>query len=132
MNKTVTFETPALFADHHVLEVRRILLGVNGVQDVYASSAFRLVDVTFDDAVVSEAQLSRILEDAGYLGQWALPEEQGVAAHLQSDKALSYFRHTEIFDTSRQVVSFAQKVAYTGRPLWNCPGFGVIKNTMED
>jgi copper chaperone CopZ len=132
MNKTVTFETPALFADHHVLEVRRVLLATAGVVDVYASSAFRLVDVTFDDAQLSEPQISRILEDTGYLGQWTPPSEMGVAAHLQSDKALSYFRHTEIQDTSRQVLSFAQKVAYTGRPLWNCPGFGVIKNTMED
>ncbi len=132
MNKTVTFETPALYADHHVLEVRRVLLAVPGVQDVYASSAFRLVDVTFDEDVVTEAQLAGVLEQSGYLGQWLLPHEMGIAAHLQTDKALTYFRHTEIFDTSRQVVSFAQKVNYTGRPLWNCPGFGVIKNTMED
>jgi hypothetical protein len=45
---------------------------------------------------------------------------------------LSYFRHTEVFETSRQVVSFAQKVSYSGKPLWNCPGFGVIKSNMEE
>lgn len=132
MNKTVTFNTPALYGDHHVLEVRSVLLAIPGVQDVYASSAFRVVDVTYDDGKVSEAQIAQRLTEAGYLGDWLLPEEQGIAAHLQSDKALSYFRHTEVYETSRQVVSFAQKVAYSGRPLWNCPGFGVIKSKMED
>ncbi|MFM8319869.1 MAG: heavy-metal-associated domain-containing protein [Chloroflexota bacterium] len=132
MNKTVTFNTPALYGDHHVLEVRSILLTVPGVQDVYASSAFRVVDVTYDDAVVAEADIARRLEQSGYLGEWLLPEEQGIAAHLQTDKALSFFRHTEVFETSRQVVSFAQNVNTSGRPLWNCPGFGVIKNKMED
>jgi copper chaperone CopZ len=132
MNKTVTFNTPALYADHHVLEVRRLLLEIPGVEDVYASSAFRVVDVTYDNAKVSEAVIAGKLDESGYLGEWLLPEEQGIAAHLQSDKALTYFRHTEVFETSRQVVSFAQKVNYSGRPLWNCPGFGVIKHKMED
>jgi copper chaperone CopZ len=132
MNKTVTFDTPALYADHHVLEARKVLQGVAGVQDVYASSAFRIVEVTYDDTQVSEAVIAQALDEAGYLGAWLLPEEQGLAAHLQTDKALSYFRHTEVFETSRQVVSFAQKVNYEGRPLWNCPGFGVIKGKMED
>jgi copper chaperone CopZ len=132
MKKTVTFDTPALYADHHVLEVRRILLAIPGVEDVYASSAFRVVDVTYDDTKVSEAQVAGQLDEAGYLGGWLLPEEQGVAADVQTDKALNFFRHTEVFETSRQVVSFAQKVNYTGKPLWNCPGFGVIKSKMED
>lgn len=132
MKKTVTFDTPALYGDHHVLEVRRILQALPGVEEVYASSAFHVVDVTYDDARQSEAEIARQLDEAGYLGEWLLPSEQGIAAHLQTDKALSYFRHTEVFETSRQVVSFAQKVNYSGRPLWNCPGFGVIKGHMEE
>lgn len=132
MKKTVTFDTPALYGDHHVLEVRRILQTIPGVEDVYASSAFRVIEVTYDDARLSEAEIARPLDEAGYLGEWLLPAEQGIAAHLQTDKALTYFRHTEVFETSRQVVSFAQKVNYSGRPLWNCPGFGVIKGQMEE
>lgn len=132
MNKTVTFETPALFGDHHVLEVRKLLLDLPGVQDVYASSAFRLVDVTYDDAKITEAQIGKVLEERGYLWDFQMPQEQGLAAHLQTDRALTYFRHTEVFETSHAVVSFAQKVTDSGRPLWNCPGFGVIKNRMED
>jgi copper chaperone CopZ len=132
MKKTVTFDTPALYGDHHVLEVRRILLEIPGVEDVYASSAFRIVEVTYDDEKISEAAISQLLGDAGYLGEWLLPQEQSLPSYLQDDKALSFFRHTQVFETSRQVVSFAQKVSYSGKPLWNCPGFGVIKNKMEE
>ena len=133
MKKTVTFDTPALYGDHHVLEVRRILLGLPGVEDVYASSAFRIVDVTYDTDKVQEAEIGKKLDEAGYLGEWLLPSETGAAAYLQEgDRSLVYFRHTEVFETSRQVVSFAQNVGYSGRPLWNCPGFGVIKSKMEE
>ncbi len=133
MNKTVTFDTPALYGDHHVQEVRQLLLSLPGVEDIYASSAFRVVDVTFDDEKVSEAEISAKLGEAGYLDDWLLPQETGMATYAQADRPLTYFRHTEIFETSRQVVSFAQKVPYSGRPLWTCPGFGVINsNKMED
>lgn len=130
--KTVTFDTPALYGDHHVKEVRRILLEIPGVTDVYASSAFRIVEVTFDEEKVGEAELARKLGELGYLEDLALPEERGMASSLTSDRSMAYFRHTEVYETSRQVVSFAQRVNYSGRPLWNCPGFGVIKNKMED
>jgi copper chaperone CopZ len=46
--ETKTFDAPALYADHHVTEVRRILLELEGVTDVYASSAFQTVEVTYD------------------------------------------------------------------------------------
>jgi copper chaperone CopZ len=68
MKKNVTFDTPALYGDHHVMEVRRILLEVPGVEDVYASSGFRIVEVTFDDEKISEAEISQKLGEAGYLG----------------------------------------------------------------
>jgi copper chaperone CopZ len=132
MKINVTFDTPALYGDHHVQEVRRILLETPGVEDVYASSAFRIVEVTFDDEKISEAEISQKLGEAGYLEDWLLPQEQPTPTYLQSDKAMTYFRHTEVFETSRQVVSFAQKVSYSGKPLWNCPGFGVVKGKMEE
>ena len=132
MKKNITYNTPILFGDHHVLEVRRILLELPGVKDVYASSAFRIVEVDFDDEETTEAQITTALDAAGYLADWTAPTESGMAAVLETDRALTYYRHTEVYETTRQVVSFAQRVNYSGRPLWNCPGFGVIKNTMED
>lgn len=132
MNKTVTYPTPVLYGDHHVQEVRSLLQKIPGVKDVYASSAFQIVEVTYDTDKTSEEQISKALDESGYLGIWLAPAETGFAATEESDRALTYFRHTEVYETSRQVVSFAQRVNYSGRPLWNCPGFGVIKNKMEE
>jgi copper chaperone CopZ len=132
MKKTVTFDTPALYGDHHVIEVRRILDQVPGVEDVYASSAFHIVEVTYDDDKVKEAELGQTLSDAGYLGEMFMPQESSFATYGEKDQSQTFFRHTDVFETSRRVVNFAQTVSYSGRPLWNCPGFGVIKANMED
>jgi len=129
--KTVTYDLPNLYGDHHVLEVRRILLGIPGVVDVYASSAFRMVEVTYDPAITNDLDIAVKLDRSGYLGEWSMPVEAGASTYL-GDRSRSFFRHTAIYETTRQVVSFSQNVNYTGRPLWTCPGMGVIKNKMED
>ncbi len=64
-----TFNTPALFGDHHVTEVRRMLFALPGVKDVYASSAFQIVQVEFEENLVTHETILRMLEEAGYLGQ---------------------------------------------------------------
>ncbi|MBN1146851.1 MAG: heavy-metal-associated domain-containing protein [Anaerolineales bacterium] len=132
MKKKITFETPALYGDHHVQEARRLLLELPGVEDVYASSAFRAVEVTYDPDKVEEKEITKKLDEAGYLGEWELPVEADAATYLERDRSRSYFRHTEVYEASRQVVSFSQTVNYSGRPLWHCPGFGVIKSKMEE
>jgi copper chaperone CopZ len=128
--KTTQIEVPAMYADHHVLEVRRILLELPGVTAVLASSGFQLVEVTYDPAEIEETVIHETLAAHGYLGGMLTPAEPGKAAY--KNEANSFFRHTEAMESTRNMVSFAQKVAVTGRPLWNCPGFGVIKTTMED
>lgn len=130
--KKVTFETPALYGDHHVVDVRRLLLEVTGVEDVYASSAFHTVEVQYDPAKVSEQVIHQKLAEAGYLNELPLPAEASQATYLLADRSQVFFRHTDVFETTRQVVGFTQNVSYTGRPLWNCPGMGVIKSKMED
>ena len=140
MNKlsTCTFETPALYGDHHVLEVRRLLLELPGVQNVYASSAFQAVEVTYDPEAVSQQIIEGKLNEAGYLGEWVFPVEVGASTHLTPDAQQAFFRHSEVFEAAnaahskQEVVSFSQNTGYSGRPLWNCPGFGVIKSKMED
>lgn len=129
--KTITYELPNLYADHHVQEVRRILFEIPGVLDVYASSAFRMVEVSYDPAKTNDLEIAVKLDTAGYLGEWSVPMEAGASTYLE-DRSRSFFRHTATYETTRQVVSFAQRVNYSGRPLWNCPGMGVIKNKMED
>ncbi len=129
--KQVTFDMPMLYSDHHVVEVRRILFEIPGVLDVYASSAFRMVEVSYDPSQTNDLVISMKLDDHGYLGEWSIPMESSASAYLE-DRSHSYFRHTAVYETTRQVVSFSQNVNYSGRPLWNCPGMGVIKNKMED
>ncbi len=87
--QTSTFDAPALYGDHHVTEVRRLLFQAEGVLDVYASSAFRVIQVQFDEAKTSHQALTRLLEDAGYLGDLPLPTEINTAAETNS-----HFRHT--------------------------------------
>jgi copper chaperone CopZ len=132
MKKTATYDAPALYGDHHVIEIRRLLFEMPGVEDVYASSAFHSVDVTYDSEKVQEEAIEHVLEQAGYLGALVLPQEGGIPTYLCTDKSESFFRHTDVYETSRKVVGFSQNVHYSGRPLWNCPGFGVIKGKMEE
>ena len=120
------FDTPALYGDHHVTEVRRMLLELPGVKDVYASSGFRVVQIEFDEKQITNDELRRKLDEAGYLGEIPMMTESSVAVEGES-----VFRHTATYETVKKTVSFAQKVPYSGRPLWNCPGMGVIRSMDE-
>ena len=124
--ETKSFESPALFGDHHVTEVRRILQGLTGVSDVYASSAFQVIEVTFDPEKISAEEITKELEKEGYLGELPLISETGVAVEKKEGEGV--FRHTATYETIKNTVSFAQSVRYTGRPLWPCPGLGPVKH----
>ncbi len=128
----VTYETPALYGDHHVIEIRRILLALPGVEDVYASSAFQVVEVTYDPEKINDLEIAVKLDQAGYLGEWTVPIESGMAAYQAATDVKPYFRHTAAYEQTRTLVSFAQNVAYLGRPLWPCPGMGLISKPMEE
>ena len=128
--KTKIFEAPALYGDHHVMEVRRILLELEGVTDVYASSAFQTIEVTYDEAKINDLEIAVKLDEAGYLGEWTIPVELENAAQ-QGDGQKPFFRHTATYETVKHTVSFAQRVQYQGRPLWYCPGMGAVKTDEE-
>jgi len=121
-----TFTTPALFGDHHVTEVRRMLFQTPGVKNVYASSAFQVVQIEFDENIVNHENLLEILNEAGYLGEIPMMVETG-----QAEENGSVFRNTASYASIKKTVSFAQNAPYIGRPLWNCPGMGVIKKMDE-
>ncbi len=124
--ETKTFEASALFGDHHVTEVRRLLLELDGVKEVYASSAFQVIEVKFDPKKVSAEQIENCLAEAGYLGEIPSLIETGIAGYGK-EGADEFFRHTVAYNTIKQTVSFSQKVQYQGRPLWPCPGIGAVK-----
>lgn len=128
MTDTLTVELPAMYADHHVVEVRRILLELPGVRDVYASSAFHLAEVSFDPQQISDEEITRSLGSAGYLEDLIVPVEKdtpGVNGRAE------FFRHTAAYDQTHSAVTFGQHVSYLGRPLWNCPGMGVLRKMEE-
>lgn len=126
----VTIPLPAMYGDHHVVEVRRILLEMPGVEDVNASSSFHMVEASFDPTKVSGDELKAKLEQAGYLAELAAPAETGQPAYGREES--SYFRHTAAYAQTGSTVGFAQTVANTGRPLWPCPGMGPIRGMDKE
>lgn len=65
MEKTV-LSVPKLWADHHVLKVREVLAALDGVESVYASSAWKQVMVKYDAEKLDEAAVTEALTRAGY------------------------------------------------------------------
>lgn len=126
----LTLDLPSMYGDHHVLEVRRILLEMPGVEEVHASSAFHVVEVSFDPALIDAGAITARLDEAGYLDSLAVPLES--SATQQAEDQVTYFRHTAAYRQTGRTMSFAQIVSYTGRPLWPCPGMGPVSTINED
>ncbi|NLG48779.1 MAG: heavy-metal-associated domain-containing protein [Chloroflexi bacterium] len=65
MNR-VTIRLPQMYADHHVLNVRQAVTGLQGVQEIIASAARRQVMITYDESLLSADQIIAALTGAGY------------------------------------------------------------------
>lgn len=63
--KTV-IQVPKMYADHHVEIVRDVLLKLNGVEDVVASSGAQRVVVRYDAQHLTADAISDALRSAGY------------------------------------------------------------------
>jgi excisionase family DNA binding protein len=124
----ISFSVPAMYGDHHVLEVRSILLAMPGIEEINASSGFHTVEISYDPTKVSADEIEARLGEAGYLEELAVPIETGTAVSQDAkrDKEI-FFRHTTAFEQTKQMVSFGQNVGYAGRALWPCPGIGLIE-----
>ena len=126
-----TIDLPAMYGDHHVVEVRRILLDLDGVEDVYASSGFRAAEVTYNSKKVKKADIVAKLEESGYIGDLPIPEETDIPANETNGDG-SFFRHTEAYAQTKHVVSFSQEIGAGGRGLWPCPGMEPIRGMEEE
>jgi copper chaperone CopZ len=124
--ETCILDLPTMYGDHHVIEVRHILLAMTGIKEVYASSSFQVVELTYDPAQIDAATIIERLTEAGYLGEMTLPVETGQAV-IQGSDQITYFRHTAAYHQTGRVISFGQTVNFAGRALWPCPGLGTIK-----
>ena len=128
--ETITIDLPKMYGDHHVTDVRRILLAMPGVEDVYASSAFRVARARIDPVKVSEADLRAKLEEAGYLGDQTI-ETEAWKTGTPADVVDNPFRHTAALENVKGV-AFGQKVEESaGRSLWPCPGMGPVQKMDE-
>jgi len=127
-----TIELPAMYGDHHVVEVRRILFGIPGVEDVYASSGFRAAEITFDPDRTSTEDIKAELDRSGYLGELPIPEETPAESASTGNGRKGFFRHTAAYETTKNIVSFEQTVNYEGRALWPCPGMAPLTSMDEE
>jgi hypothetical protein len=121
----VVFETPGLFGDHHVVEVRKQLLAKPGIAELYASSAFRVIEVTFDEAKISQADIQSHLQSMGYLAE--LPYQTELENSPEAARKTSFFRTTAAYSTTPTTVSFKQTVSSFGSSHMTCPGFEINK-----
>jgi len=125
---SLSLELPTMFGDHHVIEVRRILLEFDGVSDVYASSGFGVVEVEYNSKKTPKKDLVDALEKAGYMGDFKMALEPSTPANEDVEGA--YFRHTEAVEQTGNIVSFEQTVRVQRSPLWPCPGMGPVKTQI--
>jgi len=129
---TITFDLPAMYGDHHVAEVRRLLFTLPGIGNIYASSSFHLVELEYDPVQITPDTIKNILDESGYIGDLVLPEETAVPATEANGRSFS--RHTAVYQQTGKTVGFAQTMTHTagheGRSLWPCPGIDPIQ--MED
>ncbi len=121
---------PAMYGDHHVTEVRRILMGLPGVTNVFASSAFQSAEISFDPALTSAYQIIPVLDASGYMGKVPTHVEASAAGSDWTGEPTA-LRHTLVYEQTKQYTSFTQNIVAQGRPLWPCPGMGVIHGMDE-
>lgn len=114
---------PNMYGDHHVLHVKQLLQQLDGVEEVVASAAFQEVEVVFDPAATTEADIASCLAAQGYpIGALDGPLHVGLVENAVPRHAVAY---------SAAVTSDAGAALATGQnlPEWHsvgalpCPGF---------
>jgi copper chaperone CopZ len=109
----LTLVLPALYGDHHVASVRRVLEALPGLSDVSVHPATHSVSMGYEAERQNPAAIEAALAAAGYAA--GDPERDLPAAGPAAP------RHTA---TLGETLSFNhQPPAWEGRPLWPCPGF---------
>ena len=127
--KTYQTDLLTMFGDHHVREVRRLLQDLPGIDEIYASSSFQILQLEYDESQLKEEEIVALLNETGYLGEFYSPQETSLPANETEDENL--FRHTEAFVQTKQV-SFHRESTYSGRALWPCPGMGPLTKVGEE
>ncbi len=111
----LSLEVPAMFGDHHVIEVRRLLATIPGVEKVYASAAWQRVEVEFDPAQTNADIIRRALQARGY---------ETEADHLPPVSPRTRTM-TEFAAGAGAVEQFMEHVPAWSSGAGPCPGFEV-------
>ncbi len=127
---TVCIDVPAMYGDHHVIDVRLRLLNLSGVQSVYASSYAKSVEVTYDPVKITVDDIHSVLHEAGYLQNIELPQEVGVAAYAEPTSQ-TYMRHSMAFDQTKNTVGFGQDIVAPKITTVPCPGLKLTVDMEE-
>jgi copper chaperone CopZ len=130
--EVLSLELPAMYGDHHVVEVRRLLFEMPGVEDVYASSGFHTAEITYDPDKVNAEEIKVKLDEAGYIGDLLIPEEVAAESAATGNGRKGFFRHSQTFESTNHIMGFGQKVNMEGRPLWPCPGILPLNGMDEE
>jgi hypothetical protein len=85
MASKVRFLVPDLWADHHVIKVRSVLVGAPGVASVLASAAFKEIGVEYDGKATNPEELARLLVAAGYPPAAGLSGDDGKVVYGEYD-----------------------------------------------
>jgi copper chaperone CopZ len=96
----VIIDVPSMYADHHVLVVRDMLSKMDGIKDIYASSAFKQVMVNFDPSVIQSKVIIETLTDAGYTRDIKVPVQEKLAEDAWKNGS---FRRTQTFQADREM-----------------------------
>ena len=64
--KQLILEMPTMYADHHVLKVREALDELKGIDEAYASSAWKKIMISYEEKSIKPAEIEEALTKAGY------------------------------------------------------------------
>jgi hypothetical protein len=73
---------PAMFGDHHVVQVRQIVAALPGVKDIRASASRHAISVTFNRAQLTIEAICAALAKGGFAPGAAAAEATGSGDHL--------------------------------------------------
>jgi copper chaperone CopZ len=90
--ENLILDMPLMYADHHVLKVRDALTDLDGIEEVYASSAWKQLMISFDPKVVKQADIEKALDQAGY------PPGEGETPILVKASAIKRDPQWEVLD----------------------------------
>jgi copper chaperone CopZ len=64
--KQLILEMPTMYADHHVLKVKDALDELDGIEETYASSAWKKLMISYKEKTIKPAEIEEALSKAGY------------------------------------------------------------------